>query len=105
MPTITRPEPIGLGSIGGIIGRDNMGTTEIITLEYSQKQGMFHFRFQNENCGTKEWATIGKINLDKAILFCEFKWNKYYEEKSSIAFIRMQLKDYLLKLKVCIIYQ
>jgi hypothetical protein len=76
-----------------------METTEIITLEYSQKQGMFHFRFENENCGTKEWATIGKIKLDKAILFCEFIWNKYNEEKLSIASIRMKLKGFFVEPK------
>jgi hypothetical protein len=55
-----------------------MEDNEIITLEFSQEQQLFHFKFKGDRDAVcTSWKLLGKIELDKAIDFCDMIDKKY----------------------------
>ena len=62
----------------------------IIQLEYSEKQGLFHFNSEPENKPVGDWIILGKMHLYIAIFFCEYiekKFRENYPDEKNIKLI------------------
>lgn len=51
----------------------------IVRLEYSKRQGLFHFDNGEHEENTYGWETIDVISEDEASIFCDFMDMKYLD--------------------------
>ena len=56
---------------------------DTINLDYSEKQRLFHFDYEQKKYRTKSWITLKTIPLDDAIKFCDFIDKKYVDNRIS----------------------
>lgn len=72
-----------------------MENNEIIIIEFSQEQQLFHFKFEDEKPVLfSKWHTIGKIEINKAIEFCKMIDKKYYKKCLTVGIIRIVFKEF-----------
>lgn len=71
---------------------------ELIQLEYSEKQGLFHFNTEPEKKAAADWIILSKIYLDDAILFTEYIEKQYKDNYPDAHTIKLLFLEFVLKL-------
>lgn len=62
---------------------NTMLPSEIVNLDYSEKQRLFHFDYAPEKYRSKNWTTLKAMSLEDAMKFCEFMDKKYVNGRAS----------------------